>query len=53
MVLHCAATPLAQACYEVAGFFWWQGDKDSRDMVRRCLSLAFRRLFAAFSLPFI
>lgn len=19
-------------CYEVAGFFWWQGDKDSRDM---------------------
>lgn len=21
-----------QQCYEVAGFFWWQGDKDSRDM---------------------
>jgi hypothetical protein len=21
-----------QTCYEVAGFFWWQGDKDSRDM---------------------
>jgi hypothetical protein len=21
-----------QKCYEVAGFFWWQGDKDSRDM---------------------
>jgi hypothetical protein len=19
-------------CYEVAGFFWWQGDRDSRDM---------------------
>jgi hypothetical protein len=24
------STP-AQKCYEVAGFFWWQGDKDSRD----------------------
>lgn len=22
----------AAECYEVAGFFWWQGDKDSRDM---------------------
>ena len=22
----------ANKCYEVAGFFWWQGDKDSRDM---------------------
>ena len=21
-----------QECYEVAGFFWWQGDKDSRDL---------------------
>ena len=21
-----------KTCYEVAGFFWWQGDKDSRDM---------------------
>lgn len=20
------------SCYEVAGFFWWQGDRDSRDM---------------------
>ena len=20
------------ACYEIAGFFWWQGDRDSRDM---------------------
>jgi hypothetical protein len=19
-------------CYQIAGFFWWQGDKDSRDM---------------------
>ena len=25
------STPF-QKCYEVAGFFWWQGDKDSRDM---------------------
>ena len=21
-----------KTCYEVAGFFWWQGDKDSRDI---------------------
>merc|ERR1719473_2259334 len=25
------STPVPQ-CYEVAGFFWWQGDRDSRDM---------------------
>ena len=25
----------AQICYEVAGFFWCQGDKDSRDMGQR------------------
>ena len=25
------STP-AHKCYKVAGFFWWQGDKDSRDM---------------------
>ena len=25
----------AQTCYEVAGFFWCQGDKDSRDMGQR------------------
>ena len=25
------STP-AMPCYEVAGFFWWQGDKDSRDL---------------------
>ena len=23
---------LTSRCYEVAGFFWWQGDRDSRDM---------------------
>lgn len=22
--------------YEVAGFFWWQGDRDSRDMASSC-----------------
>ena len=26
------AGPPATNCYEVAGFFWWQGDRDSRDM---------------------
>ena len=25
------AGPPATNCYEVAGFFWWQGDRDSRD----------------------
>ena len=20
------------SCYDVVGFFWWQGDRDSRDM---------------------
>ena len=43
MVLDCAALQLqvlgnlstfypGAKCYEVAGFFWWQGDRDSRDM---------------------